>query len=795
MKVISPVQFSRVWFILFPLWLAASAAELPAAPVRMDLSQPWQVTSGRLPGELSAGYSVYRVGAAPQGGLRWVFVPRGETAELFTAGRSPAPATVYRATVSLDSDGPATAALGSQSYAGAWQRGEAVALAKRAPVVLSVATVSAPSRRLALCLTGLRAGQKYVVDWRAADGDPSEESPLPGADATTAAGPLRLDSVRAILDAETLEPDYVPTAEGTPRVYRLPAPCAFAPYGQGADVWLGEGQYDYRDLDRRLAALTARDPQARVLLQVALDSPPWWEAQHPEALIPAPPTSPELVAERKLTHASWYSPTWRAAARQALVNLVTHVQTGPWAGHVLGYELGSGRGGRWVPWHQTASLQEAGPLAQAAFRQWLQKKYGSLAALRVAWGQPRQPVMDAPEVKAGHILTQWGQIPVPAATYLLDPKSPTLYDPSGQQNLADYQQFLGEFTADVLLELVRAGREVTGPGGLWGACYGHLLWWPEGDWPPSLAGHLGLGKLLAAEEIGFLVGPPGATQSPTTPANSVLLRGKAYLEQPAESVARVLLPTSGSGRSPVLFRTAAQAERTIIESPGEFDGTPGPPPSWALVIEERSLSHLSPGSDLQWATLQGQAGEMYRMAWPDAWLAGDLPAAGVYGGYVMAATYYVPNPLREALLQRTRPGTVVVWLYAAGTLDDGWIDPSAIFRLTGIKATLLGSAGSLRIEVPPGEPLLTLEATRPLQWGPRLAVQPRFVLIAGDETVGSLEGSHWPGLGLKWDQRAALTVYSAAPGVPGEALASLQRGARRQAGLGDGGKPGVYPQG
>lgn len=597
----------------------------------------------------------------------------------------------------------------------------------------------------------------------------------PGPRWANAAAWVNLDTPEAaILDLS--DPHRLPDRPASSHLYRLPVAAAFSPYGHSADTWLGPHRFDYEELDRRLAALVELDPAARVLLRVDFDSPPWWEQQNRETLVPSPRSLPPLMAERKPTHASWYSPTWRQAARQALQSLVKHVETGPWAECVFGYELDSGRGGRWVPWHQAVELQETSPAAQAAFRAWLQRKYGGLAALRVAWGQPRQPLADSPEVKAGYIYTQWAQIQIPSLKYMLDPASPGIYDPSGQQHLADYQLFLGEYTAEVILDLVRAGREAGGSGKQWGACYGHLLWWPEGDWPPSLAGHLGLSKLLAADEINFLVGPPGAPATPTGAAQSIELRGKRYLEQVEQSVG-----TAGDTSAPTVWLRRSGPSLRTAPWLGRPESSPGSAP-WALVLDERSLAHLSPGGDLQRVTLQTQALEIAGLAWPEVWLAGDLPAArSDCLGYVLAATYYVPDALREAVIRRARPGTVVVWLYAAGTLDGGFIDPSGIFRLTGLRVTMLNSAGSLRIEIPPGEPLLTPEADRPLLWGPLRPAQPRFVLLAGDENFGTLAGSTWPGMGLRWD-RGALLVYCVAPGIPGPVLQRLAAEAQRRAG-------------
>ncbi len=155
-------------------------------------------------------------------------------------------------------------------------------------------------------------------------------------------------------------------------LYRLPVAPAFAPYGQSADCWREAEQFDYGDLDERLAVLLSRDPHARVLLQVYLDSPPWWEAEHPELVTPHPEKSPDLRPDRKLTHASWYAPQWQQAASAAVQSLVRHLEEGPLAGHILGYELDSGRSGCWQPWHQQAEYQDDSPAAQVAFRTWLQ---------------------------------------------------------------------------------------------------------------------------------------------------------------------------------------------------------------------------------------------------------------------------------------------------------------------------------------------------------------------------------------------------------------------------------------
>ncbi len=770
---------------LLPLCLCLACAwPLPAEETRLSLLHPYQVASARLPLDLARRYAVYRVSALPRGeGLRWVFVSRQEQAELYGAWGTVPSARQYRAAVRLSDGGAAEAALVGQRFDRSQQAGPTQRLVRGAWTSLSLEPEGPGFRRLLLRLTGLRPGAKYVLDWRDLAWEPGPPASAPSLNDTLAppdssAWPQDPGASPAILlEAELLESDYAPAATD-PHLYRLPVAAAFSPYGESADVWLGPGRFDYSEVDTRLAALLQCDPEAQVLLRVDLDSPPWWEEQHPESLVPTPKTVPDLLAERKLAHASWFAPGWQEAAKQALQSLVRHVEQARYRERIIGYELDSGRGGRWVPWHQSAECQETSAAAQAAFRAWLQKKYGSLTTLRVAWGQPRQPVLDSPEVKAGYIFTQWAQIKVPPAAYMLDPKSPSLYDPSGQQHLADYQQFLGEFTADLIVSLIKAGREASAGNRIWGACYGHLLWWPEEEWPPSLAGHLGLAKLRTEPAVEFLVGPPGAPLVPTTVTASLALHRKRYLEQPAPEAA---LPADRPFAGGVICRTLEQA-RAAARS--EFDTVPPQPrpePRWAYVLDEQSLAHLGPGTDLQRVTLVDQAREV-AVADPrwDPWLLADLAAAPEgYQGYLMAATYFLPPEVRTAFSRRCqRPGTLTVWLYAAGALDGGFIDPSAIFRLTGFKTTMLGPAGSLRIEVPPGEPYFTPLSDQPLQFGPRLAIQPRFVLVTGEDTVGTIPGSQWPGVGMRREQ-GALIAYSAAPGIPGEALRRLAEAAHQ----------------
>lgn len=543
--------------------------------------------------------------------------------------------------------------------------------------------------------------------------------------ATETAAPFGPQAVPLLLDA-----DQAPGRTSPTHLYRLSASLP--------KLWPAADRYDFGDLDRRFTVLLATDPEARMLVRLELDSPRWWETAHPNSLVPVPPglTAP---AGGKLTHASWFASAWRKAAAEALTAVVKHLEASPNSGSLIGYELASGHEGTWSPWHQTAAGQEVSAAAQQAFRTWLERRYGSLASLRVAWGQPRQPLPDAPEVKAGYIFTRWDQISIPLAKVLLDPARSTLYDPSGQEHFADYQLFLGQFTAETIVGLVRAAQGAAPPERQWGACYGHTLWCPDEEWPPSLRGQLGLSRILAAPEIDFLVGPPGAApEAPVALGGSLRAHGKLYLPQP----------------------------RAEIPPPAVAEALP--PLAAALVVDEYSLAHLSPGTDLQRCALRDQAQALTALGgrW-EGFLPGDIAAAPECGLHVMSAVYRVPENIRTPLRERlARPG-VVVWVYAAGALDSDFIDSSALRELTGFRATVFNRAGELRATL-----VGDFDGDEALVWGPRDKIQPWFALVNEAHARGHLGETAWPALATR-QESGTLTAYCAAPGVPAAVLQAL----------------------
>ena len=156
----------------------------------------------------------------------------------------------------------------------------------------------------------------------------------------------------------------------------------------------------------------------------------------------------------------------------------------------------------------------------------------------------------------------------------------------------------------------------------------------------------------------------------------------------------------------------------------------------------------------------------------DVWLLDDL-LAGVmpgYNMYVFADAFALSESQRNALRQKlAEAGGTAIWLYGAGAIEEA-VGGASMRDLMGIGPTVATKAGPLRVVIPPGDPLLSPQATAPLEYGLVGEVSPRFLIVDGmAEPLGKLKGTSWTGLA-----RVALeggrSVYSVAPGLPASVL-------------------------
>ncbi|GGF43120.1 beta-galactosidase [Microbacterium sorbitolivorans] len=129
-----------------------------------------------------------------------------------------------------------------------------------------------------------------------------------------------------------------------------------------------EGEYDTSWLDRVIEMLTVAGIGFFLATPTA-SPPPWFTLAHPDAL----PVTPHGV---RLTHGSRdtyaiSAPAYREAARRVA--------------RMLAERYGSHPGLRGWHVHNEYGTLDYGPHAAAAFRRWLEARYGTLEALNAAW--------------------------------------------------------------------------------------------------------------------------------------------------------------------------------------------------------------------------------------------------------------------------------------------------------------------------------------------------------------------------------------------------------------------------
>jgi len=220
-------------------------------------------------------------------------------------------------------------------------------------------------------------------------------------------------------------------------------------------TWLGPDHYDFSYLDEQAMDVLKVKPNIKFVISVPIDGACWWTYENPKDSINV-----------KFGVANQYSEKWKVDARNAVRQLVAHIQTSPYANNIIAYELYNGHTldvNFDVDYDSMATLKE--------FRKFLKEKYKTGDELEKVWGVSS---FDTP------LIERYVNEEFPLATM----QSPLLVDPKTRGKFLDGKEFRQFAFESVLIDFGKWIKEATHNRVLVGARSGNFMGniWP---WEPD----------------------------------------------------------------------------------------------------------------------------------------------------------------------------------------------------------------------------------------------------------------------------------------------------------------------
>ncbi len=267
--------------------------------------------------------------------------------------------------------------------------------------------------------------------------------------------------------------------------------------------WPAPGRYDFSFLDETLSKTIQASPRALIIPRVSLLQPPWWGGANPSELrlredgAPYQGRPEECLQPGQLLP-SLASPKWRADTAAFLGALITHVESGPFAEHIIGYHLSSESTEEWF--YLGGPDTDYSPVNAKAFRQWL---------------KANDQQADAAHVK------------IPSIRSRRNPECGEFFSPATQADVIRFYAYHHWIMVDTIRYFAAVVKAKTGRRALVSVFYGyHLQPIPGGQLD---SGHYALKELIECQDVDILC-------SPTCYEGRALGTGYSYCMSPTGSV-------------------------------------------------------------------------------------------------------------------------------------------------------------------------------------------------------------------------------------------------------------------
>jgi Beta-galactosidase len=284
------------------------------------------------------------------------------------------------------------------------------------------------------------------------------------------------------------------------RQFHVDATCSEDIYHPELRFWHGPGKFDGSFQDAYFRHILEACPDILLQLRIYVGAPEWWLDAHPDQLQTyhdgASSRTLQRAGERRLP--SLASPLWRRDITEALRAYVAWLEDAGWSKQVSALFIGYGITWEWALLGSDGFLDYS-VHAQAYFREWLAKKYGTDESLSRAWG--RDIEIEHAGIPSAERRARRGG----AGGLRRIPE---------EQDVMDHQQSLSDMNADVLLQLAAAAKEASRNEAVVGAFYGYTLTAREQAPFTGLygaggfvGGHHALGRVLGSDHVDFLASP------------------------------------------------------------------------------------------------------------------------------------------------------------------------------------------------------------------------------------------------------------------------------------------------
>ncbi len=170
---------------------------------------------------------------------------------------------------------------------------------------------------------------------------------------------------------------------------------------QNAQMYRGNGKFDFYRLENELFRIANADPKAMVILTVTVDPDPAWCDAHPDSIFQTIDGQKGIIVKGSLNVGrlvrdlgqkkpeEWWAHSYASLEYQdyvceALKKLSRFLKESPAGKIVIGFTVCGGNDGQYLPWIDGEKIDYS-PASTKAFRTWLREEYKDDKTLQKAW--------------------------------------------------------------------------------------------------------------------------------------------------------------------------------------------------------------------------------------------------------------------------------------------------------------------------------------------------------------------------------------------------------------------------